>query len=330
MEHRELGRTGLAVSLLGFGCGNVGGLLVRGTPAVRERAVARAVELGVNYFDTAPLYGDGRSEEHLGQVLRALRPAVYVGTKVRLAPAELGNVPGAIARSLEASLRRLGLERVDLLQLHNPILASAGGRGVPVATVLDAVLPTLVRLREQGKLRFLGVSALGESGAVHRALEARGLDTAQVCYNLLNPSAGAAVPAGFPAQDFGGLLGRARAHGVGVIVIRALAGGALSGALERHPIAVPTLEPIASGPDYATDVERARRLDVLVREGHAASVVEAALRFAAAGPGVSTVLVGCSSLAQLEEAAQALARGPLPPAALERAATVQRSFAAQP
>ncbi|HBH03500.1 MAG: hypothetical protein A2W08_10235 [Candidatus Rokubacteria bacterium RBG_16_73_20] len=326
MEHRELGRTGLAVSLLGFGCGNVGGLLVRGTPAVRERAVARAVELGVNYFDTAPLYGDGRSEEHLGQVLRALRPAVYVGTKVRLAPAELGNVPGAIARSLEASLRRLGLERVDLLQLHNPILASAGGRGVPVATVLDAVLPTLVRLREQGKLRFLGVSALGESGAVHRALEARGLDTAQVCYNLLNPSAGAAVPAGFPAQDFGGLLGRARAHGVGVIVVRALAGGALSGALERHPIAVPTLEPIASGPDYATDVERARRLDVLVREGHAASVVEAALRFAAAGPGVSTVLVGCSSLAQLEEAAQALARGPLPPAALERLAEAWRGF----
>ena len=326
MEHRELGRTGLAVSLLGFGCGNVGGLLVRGTPAVRERAVARAVELGVNYFDTAPLYGDGRSEEHLGQVLRALRPAVYVGTKVRLAPAELGNVPGAIARSLEASLRRLGLERVDLLQLHTPILASAGGRGVPVATVLDAVLPTLVRLREQGKLRFLGVSALGESGAVHRALEARGLDTAQVCYNLLNPSAGAAVPAGFPAQDFGGLLGRARAHGVGVIVVRALAGGALSGALERHPIAVPTLEPIASGPDYATDVERARRLDVLVREGHAASVVEAALRFAAAGPGVSTVLVGCSSLAQLEEAAQALARGPLPPAALERLAEAWRGF----
>jgi len=326
MEHRELGRTGLAVSLLGFGCGNVGGLLVRGTPAVRERAVARAVELGVNYFDTAPLYGDGRSEEHLGQVLRALRPAVYVGTKVRLAPAELGNVPGAIARSLEASLRRLGLERVDLLQLHNPILATPGGRGVPLATVLDAVVPTLVRLREQGKLRFLGMTALGETAALHRVLEAGGFDTAQVCYNLLNPSAGAAVPAGFPAQDFGGLLGRARAHGVGVIVVRALAGGALSGALERHPIAVPTLEPIASGPDYATDVERARRLDVLVREGHAASVVEAALRFAAAGPGVSTVLVGCSSLAQLEEAAQALARGPLPPAALERLAEAWRGF----
>ena len=327
MEYRDLGRTGLAVSLLGFGCGNVGGLLIRGTPAERERAVARAVELGVNYFDTAPLYGDGRSEEHLGQALRALRPDVYVGTKVRLAPAELGDVPGAIARSLEASLRRLGLERVDLLQLHNAIVAAPGGRGVPVGTVLEAVVPALVRLREQGKLRLLGVTALGETDAVQRALAARGLDTAQVCYNLLEPSAGVAVPPGFPAQDFAGVLGRARAHGVGVIVIRALAAGALSGTLERHPVAVPTVEPIASGPDYATDVARARRLDVLVREGHAASVVEAALRFAAAGEAVSTVLVGCSSLAQLEAAAAALARGPLPPAALDRVAEAWRGFA---
>ena len=61
MEYRTLGRTGLRVSALGFGCGNVGGLLIRGAPAERERAVARALELGINYFDTAPLYGDGQS-----------------------------------------------------------------------------------------------------------------------------------------------------------------------------------------------------------------------------------------------------------------------------
>jgi aryl-alcohol dehydrogenase-like predicted oxidoreductase len=73
MEYRVLGRTNLRVSALGFGCGNVGGLMVRGTPAERERAVARALDLGVNFFDTAPLYGDGVSEEHLGQTLQALR-----------------------------------------------------------------------------------------------------------------------------------------------------------------------------------------------------------------------------------------------------------------
>ena len=75
MEYRVLGRTNLRVSALGFGCGNVGGLMVRGTRAERERAVARALELGVNFFDTAPLYGDGVSEEHLGETLQASRGA---------------------------------------------------------------------------------------------------------------------------------------------------------------------------------------------------------------------------------------------------------------
>src|SRR5436190_21738570 len=86
MEYRALGRTGLKVSVLGFGCGDVGGLIVRGAPAERERAVARALELGVNYFDTASSYGKGLSEQHLGQALKALRADVYVWTKVRVAP----------------------------------------------------------------------------------------------------------------------------------------------------------------------------------------------------------------------------------------------------
>jgi len=75
MEYRTLGRTGLKVSALAFGCGDVGGLMVRGEPADRERAVARAVELGINYLDTAPSYGSGQSEKNLGAVLRALRAA---------------------------------------------------------------------------------------------------------------------------------------------------------------------------------------------------------------------------------------------------------------
>ena len=73
MDYRELGRTNLRVSALGFGCGNVGGLMIRGTRAERERAVARALDLGVNFFDTAPLYGDGVSEEHLGEALQAVK-----------------------------------------------------------------------------------------------------------------------------------------------------------------------------------------------------------------------------------------------------------------
>src|SRR5947209_16238068 len=86
MEKRRLGRTGLDVSLLGFGCGAVGGLMVKGAAADQERAVSRALELGINYFDTASMYGDGESERNLGRVLKSLKPNIYVGTKVRLSP----------------------------------------------------------------------------------------------------------------------------------------------------------------------------------------------------------------------------------------------------
>jgi aryl-alcohol dehydrogenase-like predicted oxidoreductase len=114
---------------------------------------------------------------------------------------------------------------------------------------------------------------------------------------------------------------------MGVIAIRVLAAGALSGALERHPVAVPTVAPIASGPDYATDVQRARKLSALVEEGHVGDLVEASLRFALGTEGVSTVLLGYSSLEHLEGAAAAVAKGPLPRAALDRLAALWTSLA---
>ena len=318
MDYRELGRTGLRVSVLGFGCGNVGGLLVRGTPAERERAVARGIELGINYFDTASIYGDGLSEQHLGQALRALRADVLVGTKVRLQAEDLAAIPEAITRSTEASLRRLGMERVDLMQFHNPIAVDRRGTVVSSKDVLQTVVPALTRLVDQGKARFFGITALGDTAALHDVVSDGRIHTAQVCLNLLNPTAAVEAPAGLPAQDFRRLLSRCRERGIGTIVIRVAAGGALSGVETRHPIASPPPEPIATGADYMTDVRRARRLQPLVDEGHAESLIEASLRFAVGAEGVSTVLLGYSSLEHLEYAARCVAKGPLPPAALAR------------
>jgi aryl-alcohol dehydrogenase-like predicted oxidoreductase len=329
MEYRTLGRTGLRVSTLAFGCGDVGGLMVRGTPAERERGVARAIELGINYLDTAPAYGSGESEKNLGQVLRALKPAAIVGTKWRLGAADLADVPGAVARSVEQSLGRLGLERVDLLHLHNLIGRMGDERPLGVARVLEAVVPAVRRLQEQGKVRFFGVTASGETGALHRVLTSGAVDTAQVVFNLLNPTGAYEVPAGFPAQDYDRLLLLAREQGVGTIGIRAVAGGALSGQVERHPTAIPSVAPIASGPDYATDAARARALQPLVAQGHAGSLIEAALRFAITGDAMSTVLIGCSDLAQLEYAAAAVNKGPLSPAALATLSTIWGQLAAR-
>ena len=315
MEYRSLGRTGLSVSALGFGCGNVGGLMVRGTPAEQERAVARAIELGVNYFDTAPSYGGGQSEQNLGRVMRALKPAVYVGTKFHIPRAERTDVAAAITRSLESSLRRLGMERVDLLQCHEHIVSDDAEAGLSARVLLGEAVPG-----------FFGITALGETPALHQAIDAGALFTAQVCLNLVNPSAAFEIPSGYPTQDFGRLLPRARQHGVGAIVIRVLAAGALSGVEARHPIAVPSVDPIASGPDYRADVRRAQKFRVLVDEGHAASLVEASLRLPLASDAVSTVLLGYSTLEHLEEAARAIAKGPLSPVALERLQKVWRGL----
>ncbi|GIX46236.1 MAG: dTDP-4-keto-L-6-deoxy-hexose 2,3-reductase [Candidatus Tectimicrobiota bacterium] len=317
MDYRPLGTTGLHVSVLGFGCGNVGGLMVRGTPALRERAVARALELGINYFDTAPLYGAGQSEVHLGQALRTLRAQAYVGTKCRLSLAEVGDLRGAIARSLEASLQRLGREQVELFQLHNRVglARSADADTLSVEEVLEDVLAAFQRLQQQGKVRFYGFTGLGDTAALRRVVEAGTFHTVQVCYNLLNPSAAHAVPPGFPAQDFDGLLRHAQARQMGAIGIRVLAAGALSGSASRHPLAAPHVEPLGTGPDYATDVQRAQQLRVLVQEGVVQDLTEAALRFALDAPAMATVLVGVSSLDHLEAAAAAVAKGPLPEAA---------------
>ena len=332
MESRTLGRTGLPVSVLGFGCGAVGGLMTRGNPADQERAVARALELGVTYFDTAAMYGNGESERNLGRVLKSLKPDIRLGTKVRVPAVAPGRIGAAITESLEASLGRLQRDQVDLFQLHNHItqnghIAQNGSdTDFTPEIVLGEVVPAFERLRRQGKIRFFGITAVGDTPALHQIVDARAFDTAQISYNLLNPSAGAAVAPGYPAHDFGNLLAHTRAAAMGVIAIRVLAAGALSGVEARHPLGSPSVEPIGSGRDYRIDVGRARRLEPLVREGFADSLVEAALRFVIASDAVSTALVGYSTLDHLEYAAAVVNKGPLPRAALDRLAALHGSF----
>src|SRR4051794_10562078 len=214
MEMRTFGRTGLPISVLGFGCGAVGGLMVRGDPADQERAVAGALEAGVNYFDTAVQYGDGASEQNLGRVLKKLKPAnAVVGTKVRLPEPDRRTIADAARKSLEGSLRRLGLERVDIFYLHNTVTAAADAEALATRQVLEEVVPAFDKLRAQGKVRFLGFTAIGETAAIHEIVDAGVFDAAQMTYNLLNPSAAQAMPPGYPAQDYARLFARTEAMG---------------------------------------------------------------------------------------------------------------------
>jgi aryl-alcohol dehydrogenase-like predicted oxidoreductase len=321
----------MQLSVLGFGCGAVGGFMVRGDRAEQERVVARAIAAGVNYLDTAVQYGDGESEKNLGRVLQSLKPAsVFVGTKVRLPPADFGRIAEAVVTSLEGSLARLGLERVDIFHLHNPITETGGGSALSVRQVLDDVVPAFERLRAQGKIRFLGITGVGDTAALHQVIEARAFDSAQVVYNMLNPSAAEELPKNYPAQDYGRLFDVTKAAGVGVVGIRVLAGGALSGSAERHPIAGPAPEPIGSALSYDADVDRARRLMPLVAEGFSASLTEAATRFALSDPAMGTILVGLATPQQFEDALAAVQKGPLPQAALDRLSALRQAFSGEP
>jgi Aldo/keto reductase family len=130
---------------------------------------------------------------------------------------------------------------------------------------------------------------------------------------MLNPSAAAALPADYPAQDYGRLFDHTQAAGAGVIGIRVLAGGALSGSAVRHPIASPPPEPIGSATSYDADVVRAHRLTPLVNEGFAATLTEAATRFALSNPAMGTILVGMATVQQFEDTLTAVQKGPLRP-----------------
>src|SRR4029077_10930867 len=105
----------------------------------------------------AQMYGDGESERNLGRVLKALKPNVHVGTKVRLPPTERGKIGQAIAASLDASLKRLQRDSVDLFQFHNAIVGTTQGADFSADTVLEEVVPAFERLREQGKFPFFGI-----------------------------------------------------------------------------------------------------------------------------------------------------------------------------
>ena len=145
-----------------------------------------------------------------------------------------------------------------------------------------------------------------------------GFHTIQSAYNLLNPTAGMPALPGFSFQDYRQLIDQAAAKAMGVIAIRVLAGGALSGTTDRHPTAAKSVVPIASALEYATDVAQARRFAFLLEDGTTGTLVEAAIRFAISKPEISTALVGISSFEQLEKAVEYTIRGPLPPEVLQR------------
>ena len=329
METRRFGRTDLDVSCLTFGCGAVGGLMTKGDAADQDRAVAWARDNGINFFDTAPSYGNGASETALGRALAGNTDGIVISTKVGLPEAELGNASDFIERSLHESLGRLRLDHVDLFQLHNTIGEPDRHGAISAEQVLNEVIPVFNKLRDAGKTRYLGFTAKGDSGQLLQLVQSDQFDSAQIFYNLLVPTAGEAAAADYPAQDYRELLNVSASHGVGAIGVRVLAGGALTGTVDRHPLGMPEVAPIGSDTDYATDVERGLLFMPLIEDGVADSLPELAVRYVISNTVLPTTEIGIATLEQLQLAATAVNKGPLDDEALARIREIQASLKAQ-
>jgi aryl-alcohol dehydrogenase-like predicted oxidoreductase len=308
MRYRTLGRTGFKVSEISFGAWGIGGDWWAGAVDDESlRSMKLALELGVNFIDTAPNYGNGHSEELVGRAVRDWPERVHVATKVNPKNYTWPAAPGApiaevfprdwIVQSTEKSLKRLGVERIDLQQFHVWLDEWADQ---------DEWKEAVVQLKEQGKVASFGISLNYPlepdygAAAIHTGL----IDTCQVVYNIYEQ-----VPEV-------GLFPLALEENVGIIVKSPLDEGALTGKITPD-----TVFPEGSFHDFyfkgqrKREVqERARALEFLLGTGHggAESLTEAALRFCLSHRAVSTVIVGMRKPQHTRENVRASDKGPLP------------------
>lgn len=318
MKYRILGGTGLKVSEIGFGAWGIGGSMWGSTDDTESlRAVRKALLVGINYFDTAYVYGNGHSETLIAQALKETGAKAVVATKAppqnmewpaRRTTALLTAFPPAwIVSCTERSLRNLRTDSLDLQQFHvwyDSWLRDPAWEG--------EVMPCLSRLKEQGKIRFFGISV--NSDDPHSALEAvrsGAVDSVQVIFNLFDQR---------PAETF---LPLCREKHAGVVVRCPFDEGGLTGKLSLRTRFEP--EDFRShyfgGTRLAETVRRAEELRAALANGGGApgvSLADAALRFVLSFDAVSTVIPGMRSAHHVEENARASGRDPFDPETLRK------------
>lgn len=303
MEYRTLGRTGLRVSALAFGAGPVSGLMTGDDHAAQAATVRRAAERGINWIDTAAGYGNGKSEANLGRVLSEFDTGddLYVATKVRLGPDDLGDIRAAVWRSIEGSLARLQAPRVALLQLHNGLTAERGDEpfSITPSDVLGpgGVLEAFREVQAAGLTEFLGLTGTGRPAAVWAVARTGKFDTIQVPYHLLNPSAGRDGPPDSGETDYRNIIADCSVMEMGVFAIRVFAGGALLG---NEPSAHTLRTPFFPLSLYERDRQRAGGQNLKTT----------ALRFVLDDSRVHAAIIGFGAPAHVDELADLVERKP--------------------
>jgi len=323
MKFRSFGRTGLQVSEVILGGGNVGGILIHPDDATKREAVRRALAGGINWIDTAAQYGDGKSEEALGWLLPQSGATPYLSTKVSVDVRSTVSIADQIGQRLGEGLARLKRSSVDLLQLHNRIGDRPGGRVITVEQVLgkDGVAEGFERLRDRGLIRHMGITAIGEAPSICEVLHSGRFDSAQVYYNLLNPSAARPMPPAWTGQNFSGVVDACRRNDVAIMAIRIYAAGVIA-TDERHG----RESVLTADTSLAEEERKARAVFAAIGAEHGTRA-QVALRFVLSNPDIACAIIGCAELRHVDEALQAQAMGPLPASVLSRLETLyERDF----
>ncbi|NQV80104.1 MAG: aldo/keto reductase [Alphaproteobacteria bacterium] len=300
LERRALGRSGIDVSVIGFGAWGIGGLTAGATSygetddTVSRRALLAAYERGINFFDTAPAYGAGRSERLIGETLAAVRNDVVISTKGGMPDFGLAVdfSPIELKRALDGSLRRLRSDYVDLYLLHNPT--------DPVFDKPDPVASLVEALRQDGVIRAFGVSvARPEDGLI--AMERFELDTIQINFNLVDQR----------VIDCG-LMENAARRGVALIARTPLCFGLLSGAVARDARFDPTDHRSRwSQAQIALWATAADRFAASLEGDAIQTKAQIALRYCLSYPIVATTIPGMLTEDEVMENSAAGAFGPL-------------------
>ena len=321
MKHRSYGSTSIPVSEIIFGAGAVGGILVYKDDATKREAIRRAFAGGINWVDTAAAYGNGKSEEALGWLLPESGATPYLSTKFQLDVENLTDIPAQIEERLMSSLARLKRSSVDVLQLHNRIGSKPGGRVMTVEQILgkNGVADGLDRLREKGLIRYAGITAIGKAACVCEVIRSKRFASAQVYYNLLNPSAGCTMPQAWTGHNLGGIIEACRTNGVAVMAIRIFAAGIIATDERTGRESM-----LTANTTLVEEERKAKAVFDAIGATHGTRA-QVALRFVLSNPAVSCAIIGSAELHHVDEALQAAAMGPLPADVLARLGALYES-----
>lgn len=310
MQFRPLGSTGIDVSALAFGAGPVSGLMTVDADDRQQAVIRRAVELGINWFDTAATYGNGQSERSLGNALNRLRSEspLHVATKVRVDVANetvtnKTDLRPVVLNSVRQSLARLKLERVTLLQIHNSITWNRHDQ--PTSIIPDDVMGSRGLLagmqdaREAGLVNHFGLTGMGDADALRAVMQSRQFATIQAPFHILNPSALRETPTSLCDPDYGGFLRTAHDLGMGIFAIRVYAAGALLGSEPSAHTLKTQFFPLDL---YRRDQSRVQKLTPKLRVP--SELRKDALRYVLSQPEISSAIIGFGETSHVEHAAR--------------------------